>query len=93
MIFDPVLITYQIVALQCFYYLAMGTLLGVFHALFDIRISLDHLFTPKFVNFVSTIGWIETICTLASAVAGYEFILRLHFPNSKLSFLGLICCQ
>lgn len=70
MAFDPVLILYQIVALQCFHYLAMGTLLGMFHAVFDINVSLDHFFTPRYINFVSMVGLIETATTIITGIAG-----------------------
>ena len=70
MIFDPVLILYQIVTLQCFYYFAYGSLLIICHTVLDFNISLDYYFTPKYVNFTSLIGWIQTICILISSLAG-----------------------
>ena len=69
--FDPILISYQIVCLQCFFYLSMAVFLSFFYAIFDFKISLDHFFTPRFINFISMIGWIETGCFIASAIAGY----------------------
>jgi hypothetical protein len=56
--------------MQCFYYLALGTLLGLSHAIFDIKVSLDHFFTPKYVNLVSFMGWVEVLCILLTGVAG-----------------------
>ena len=70
MVFDPVLISYQIIALQCFHYLAMGTLLGIFHAIFDINVSLDHFFTPRYVNFVTMVGLIEAASVIITGIAG-----------------------
>ena len=69
--FDPILIVYQIVCLQAFYYLAMGTLLGMSHAVFDIQVSLDHFFNPEFVNFSTWNGWTIILCTLLGALGGY----------------------
>ena len=69
-VFDPILIIYQIISLQCFYYLSMAIFLSLLHAIFDIKISLDHFFTPRFINFISMIGWIETMCAIFSAIAG-----------------------
>jgi hypothetical protein len=69
-IFDPVFIIFQIVCLQCFYYLAMGTLLGMCHAVFDINVSLDHFFTSKYVNFLTFNGWLENFCILGSGLIG-----------------------
>ena len=77
-IFDPILITYQILCLQCFFYLAMAVFLSLLYAIFDLKISLDHFFTPRFINFISMIGWIETGCFIASAVAGYSTVLLVH---------------
>lgn len=82
MIFDPILIVLQIVALQCLFYLSMGTLLGIFHAIFDIKVSLDHFFTSKFINFTSYVGWIETITAALSAIAG-AYLLSLIVEKSK----------
>lgn len=68
--FDPVLIIYQIACLQAFYYLGMGTLLGIAHAIFDIQVSLDHFFNPEFVTFGTWNGWTIIFCTLFGALAG-----------------------
>ena len=69
--FDPVLIVYQIVCLQSFYYVIMGTLLGISHAIFDIQVSLDHFFNPDFVTFNSWNGWTIIVCTFLGALGGY----------------------
>ncbi len=45
--FTPKLIIYQIIAMQCFYYLAMGGIYGIFHFIFGSPISLDHYFTTR----------------------------------------------
>lgn len=68
--FDPVFIIAQITAMQCFFYLSMGTLWGLCHIVFDTPVSLDHFFTPEYINFVSVRGWIETFCTILSAISG-----------------------
>jgi hypothetical protein len=70
MLFDPLLITYQIISLQCFHYLAWGTLLGVFHAVFDLNVSMDHFFTPKYINFMTIFGLIETASVLLTGITG-----------------------
>jgi hypothetical protein len=70
MIFDPIFIIYQIIALQCAFYLAMGTFWAVSHIVIDIPFSLDHFFTAQYLNFVSFTGWIEVFCTLLTGLAG-----------------------
>lgn len=79
-LFDPVLIVFQIIALQCFYYLAMGTLLGLFYAIFDIKVSLDYFFTSQYLDFISYVGWITSISVLLAAIVGYypSLLLWIH---------------
>eukprot|EP01039_Chlorochromonas_danica_P001083 gene1084-1173_t len=97
--FDPLLILYQIISLQCFNYLALGTLLGLCHALFDIKISLDHFFTSKHLNFVSWEGWMEIFCLFSTALIG-AYLLSIIVEKSKkcvdftftFYFLHIICC-
>ncbi len=82
MSFDPGLIICQIASLQCFFYLAMGTMFGVFHAIFDINLSLDHFFTAKHIHFLSMFGWIENFCALGAAVVG-AYLLSIIVEKSK----------
>lgn len=99
-VFDPILIVLQITSLQCFYYLAMGTLWGIMHVLFSSAVSLDHFFTPKFVNFVSVSGWIESVSALLCAVVG-AYLLSTIVERAKkcvdftftLFFLHVIFCS
>jgi hypothetical protein len=67
---NPRLIIYQIVALQCGYYLALGALFAVAHVLFGTYISLDHIFTAKYMNPESAHGWIGIAATVLAAFAG-----------------------
>lgn len=80
--FDPILIICQIVSLQSFFYLSMTMCLSIIYALLDIPISLDHLFNPRFNEFVTSLGWIATLTSLFSAVAG-AYLLSLIVEKSK----------
>lgn len=98
--FDAVLILLQIASMQCFYYLAMGTLWGVMHVIFSSPVSLEHFFSPKFVNFVTIGGWIESISVLLCAVVG-AYLLSAIVERSKkcvdftftLYFVHILCCS
>ena len=81
-VFQPILICLQIVCLQCFYYVSMGTLWAISHILFGHGLSLSHLFTDAYVNFVSWRGWCEILCTLAAAVAG-AYLLSIIVERAK----------
>ena len=59
--FDPMLIVYQMVALQCFYYLAAGVLFGACHVLFGTRVSLDLFFSARHLTTASAAGWLEIV--------------------------------
>ena len=68
--FDPLFIISQIVAMQCFYYLGMGTLWGGAYVTFGLPISLDHFFTAKYINFTTYSGWAQALCFISAAVVG-----------------------
>ena len=68
--FDPMLIVYQMVALQCFYYLAAGVLFGACHVLFGTRVSLDLFFSAQHLTTASAAGWLEIVIVLLGAFAG-----------------------
>ena len=70
MVFDPIYIIFQIISVQCAYYLAMGTLWGLCHVIFETTISLDHFFTPKYIHFTSFAGFVDVLCTFLSAMLG-----------------------
>ena len=80
--FDPVFISAQIVAMQSFFYLTMGTLWGLNHILFSSPVSLDRFFTSQYIDFTSISGWIETLSTLLCAVAG-AYLLSFIVERSK----------
>lgn len=82
MSFDPILIILQISSLQCFYYLAMGTLWGIMHVLFSSPVSLDHFFTAKYVNFITLNGWVESVSVILCSVIG-AYLLSAIVERSK----------
>jgi hypothetical protein len=97
--FDPVLIVYQIVCIQALYYLFMGTLLGIFHTIFDIQVTLDHFFNPEFVTFDTWGGWTIIFCTFLGALGG-AYLLSIVVEKSKkcvdftftLYFMHILIC-
>jgi hypothetical protein len=97
--FDPVLIVYQIVCIQAFYYLFMGTLLGIFHTIFDIQVTLDHFFNAEFVTFDTWSGWTIIFCTFLGALGG-AYLLSIVVEKSKkcvdftftLYFMHILIC-
>ena len=74
--FDPMLIVYQMVALQCFYYLAAGVLFGACHVLFGTRISLDLFFSARHLTTASAAGWLEIVIVFLGAFAGCSSLPR-----------------
>ena len=46
-VFDPVLITAQIIALQCSYYLSMGIWITLSDIIGGVQISVDQIFDYK----------------------------------------------
>jgi hypothetical protein len=81
---NPKLILCQIMAMQCFYYLALGLALGFSHILFGTTLSLEHFFTARHMNPASAAGWIGIACTVFAALAGW---VNLGFDLSLSLFL------
>ena len=79
---DPALIVCQIISVQCFYYLALGTLLAFSHVILDTPVSLDHFFSPHYMHFRSVNGWSDVICTLLTSLMG-AYILSFIVEKAK----------
>ena len=80
--FQPVLIVLQIICMQCFFYLAMGTLAALSHVIWDTPVALDHMFTDGYVNFHSWSGWSACLGNIATGVAG-AYLLSIVVEKSK----------
>lgn len=68
--FDPKLIVYQIIALQCLYYLVEGGILMGFNLIFGTDVSMTQIFTPKGLEIGSAEGLLNVMALLLSFVAG-----------------------
>ena len=80
--FDPQLITYQIVALQCFFYVALGSNLGIFHVIFETPISLNHFFSARYYSFALSSGFSTSSCLVLAGISG-AFLLSITVERSK----------
>ncbi|EWM27958.1 hypothetical protein NSK_001392 [Nannochloropsis salina CCMP1776] len=68
--FDPKMIIYQIIALQCLYYLVEGGILMGFNLVFGLDVSLAQIFTPRGLEIESAEGLLNVLALLLSFVAG-----------------------
>ncbi|CAN0042666.1 unnamed protein product [Ectocarpus fasciculatus] len=68
--FDPKLIVCQIVALQSFYYVAMGVFLGSFRAVFGTQVGTRLIFSGELVSLSTTAGWTAICCQVLTAISG-----------------------
>uniref|UniRef100_A0A7S4N5B5 Protein SYS1 homolog n=1 Tax=Odontella aurita TaxID=265563 RepID=A0A7S4N5B5_9STRA len=97
--FNPRLIFSQIVALQSFHYVAMGLLIQMNHALFATSVTIDRIFTARYLNLRSAAGWIDNSAVLVASVIG-AVLLALVVEKSKkcldfsvtLFFIHFIAC-
>lgn len=92
-VFDPLCIIYQIIALQCSFYLAMGTLWGLCHVVFDTPVSLDHFFTTNYIDFLSWSGWVETLCTFLSGLLGWNICRCFLCCTYNSPFIRQLCIR
>ena len=68
---DPVLIVFQILALQCLYYAALGAFYICCHLLYGMPLHMDRFFaTAKTLDFRSTSSGLELLGVLAGGFAG-----------------------
>lgn len=70
--FDPILITLQIVAMQCGYYFSKGSIFVAAATVFDVNLTLGHLFTGQYIQLTAFSGILESCVNFLSATAGYE---------------------
>ena len=80
--FQPMLIILQIISVQCFFYLGMGTLSGISNVVFDVPVSMDHFFTDKFVHFNSWMGMVEVTNYILCSIIG-AYLLTFVVEKSK----------
>ena len=99
-VFDPVLIVFQIISLQCLYYFGFGLLIVFTHVICGAGICLEQFFSAESVTFVSFMGIVDVICTLGASVYG-SVLLGKIVERSKncvdftftLFFIHLISCS
>jgi hypothetical protein len=77
--FNPRLILSQIIALQSFHYVVLGIIFQINHLLFATSITLDRIFTSKFLDIWSALGWIDNAAVLTSSIIGYVCEHCLNF--------------
>jgi Integral membrane protein S linking to the trans Golgi network len=68
--FNPKLIFSQIVAIQCFHYLFLGFIFQVNHVFFSTAVTIDRIFTGKYLNLWSIEGWADNAAILFSYIFG-----------------------
>lgn len=80
--FRPGLILSQIVTLQCLFYVVLGVIFELNHALFATSITMDRIFTAKFLDVWSALGWIDNAAVLTSSFVG-SLLLAVIVEKSK----------
>ena len=74
--FNPRLILSQIIALQSFHYLILCIIIQMNHVVFATSITIDRIFTTKYLYIWSSEGWIDNSAVLLSSITGY---VLFHF--------------
>lgn len=72
---DPILITAQIVGLQCLFYLSLGLLLWLLVGPYAMRVTLQHFFDSSWVNFRSFGGWMVSLSNVINALAAALYLM------------------
>jgi len=74
-VWDPILIIFQIVSLQCSWYLSLGTTLFLFHWFFSSSLSLDSILDGDCITMFSSSGWTIILALLLTAPISSYLIL------------------
>lgn len=77
--FHPKLITAQIVSMQCMHYFLLAFLFQVNYVLYNKPISIDRIFTDRYVRIWNSSGWADVAAILLTSLAGY-----VTLTNNKL---------
>jgi len=80
--FNPRLIFSQMVAMQCFHYVFLGFLFQANYVVFGTSITLDRIFSDKYLRFWTALGWIDTLAVLLASMLG-AFLLAVIVEKSK----------
>jgi len=80
--FNPRLILSQIISLQSFHYLVLGIIFQINHVLFATSITIDRIFTTKYLDVWSAYGWIDNAAVLMSSLIG-AVLLAIIVEKSK----------
>ncbi|KAL7477820.1 hypothetical protein ACHAW6_003610 [Cyclotella cf. meneghiniana] len=80
--FNPRLILSQIASLQSFHYLVLGLVFQINHVLFATSITIDRIFTTKYLDIWTATGWIDNSAVLFSSIVG-AIMLALIVEKSK----------
>jgi hypothetical protein len=76
--FNPRLIFSQIVAMQCFHYLFLGLFFQINHVLYGESITIDRMFTDRYLKIFHPSGWPDTLAVFLSySAVGYVGRRRL----------------
>lgn len=68
--FHPKLITAQIVALQSFHYFALALFVEINHVLYNTTVTVDRIFTDKYIKLWESKGWPDVASSLLAAIVG-----------------------
>ena len=91
--FYPRLIFSQIIALQSIHYLILSFLFQVNHVMFGTSITIDRIFTGKYLNIWSARSWLDCGAILTSSVIGWvRLVLEPSFICGFLRYSLILDC-
>ena len=74
-VFNPKLILSQMAALQCFHYFILCVFVQTNSIIFATSVTLDRVFTDRYLNIWTAEGWIDNSAVLLSSITGYVLLI------------------
>jgi len=82
-VWDPRLIIYQIIAVQCLYYILLGLFLFVLDMFIGHTLTLDQIFGYNSLNFHSSRGWAVILSCFATGISSGTGLLFIVERSKK----------
>lgn len=87
--YNPKLILSQMLAIQCFHYVFFGLVIQVNNVIFATSMTLDRIFTTKYLNFWSAEGWIDNYAVLLTFI--FQAVLLAVIVEKSRKCLDFSC--
>ena len=89
--FYPRLILSQIMALQSWHYFTLCAIYQMNYYIFGSAVTLDRIFTTKYLNIWTGPGWVDNAAVLISSLLGYVSVQQITTYIYMYMYVYILC--